>query len=113
PALIPVVHRGPAAPVENTGGEKKKAFEKKGFRLDEEFLKRFEFAVVGREVLDGRPSLIVDFKPAKEQPKPKDLKDRFINKVAGRLWFDEADAALVRAIVRLTDNITLVGGIIG
>lgn len=57
--------------------------------------------------------MIVDFHPAKEQPAAKDLKDRFINKAAGRLWFDEADAALVRANLRLTDNVTVVGGIIG
>jgi hypothetical protein len=90
-----------------------RAFEKSDFPLNEDLQKRFEFAVNGREELNGRPALIVDFQPAKEKLPERNLKDRFINKAAGRVWVDEADYALVKADLHLAERVNVVGGLVG
>ena len=90
-----------------------KAFDKKDFLVNGDLLQRFEFTVSGREVLNGRPALIVDFQPAKKQLPPRNLKERFINKAAGRVWVDEADYALVKVDLHLTEHVNVVGGLVG
>jgi hypothetical protein len=90
-----------------------KAFEKSDFALDGDLLSRFQFTLVGRETLRGRPALVVDFKPAAKQPPEKTLKDRFINKAAGRAWVDEEEYALVKANLRLTERVSVIGGLVG
>jgi hypothetical protein len=81
--------------------------------LNEDLLKRFDFTLSGREVVNGRPALIVDFKPASRKPPEKSIKDRFINKAAGRVWVDEADYAMVKADLHLTEKVNVVGGLVG
>ena len=90
-----------------------KAFEKSDFVPNGDLLGRFEFTVAGREVLNGRPALIVDFQPAEKKLPERNLKDRFINKAAGRVWVDEADYALVKADLHLTERVNVVGGLVG
>lgn len=90
-----------------------KAFEKNDFLLNGDLLKRFDFTVTGREILNGRPTLIVDFQPAKGKLPVRNLKDRFINKAAGRVWVDEVEYALVKADLRLTERVNVVGGLVG
>jgi len=90
-----------------------KAFEKSDFAPDSDLLGRFEFTVTGREVLNGRPALIVDFQPAEKKLPERNFKDRFINKAAGRVWVDEEDYALVKADLHLTEKVNVVGGLVG
>ncbi|MCU0782555.1 MAG: hypothetical protein MUF81_00630 [Verrucomicrobia bacterium] len=90
-----------------------KAFERNDFLLNGDLLKRFDFSVTGREILNGRPTLIVDFLPAKKPWPVRNLKDRFINKAAGRVWVDEGEYALVKADLRLTERVNVVGGLVG
>jgi len=40
------------------------AFDKKDLLVDDDLVNRFAFTVVGRETLNGRSAIIVDFKPA-------------------------------------------------
>jgi hypothetical protein len=54
----------------------------------------------------------VDFKPAGGKRPAPTLKDRFLNKAAGRLWLDEEEYALVKAEVHLTESINIVGGLV-
>jgi hypothetical protein len=98
---------------DRAGNSKTNSFDKKELLMSTNLLNRFSFTVTGREIVDGRPALIVDFKPkSKNLPEPT-LKDRFINKAAGRVWVDEAEAVLVKANVYLTEKVTLFGGIVG
>jgi hypothetical protein len=90
-----------------------KAFEESDFPLGEELLQRFEFVVAGRELINGRPAFILDFQPAKKRLPERGLKDKFINKTAGRVWVDEADAVLVKADLFLTEPVTVMGGLVG
>jgi hypothetical protein len=76
-------------------------------------VKRFQFTLVGRETLNGRPSLVVDFKPASGQLPVNSLADNFINKAAGRVWVDEEDYAITQAKVHLTRPVNVLGGLVG
>jgi hypothetical protein len=128
PALAPVAFR-PApsetkAEPEKSAGKKGavtdansnvrgKAFEKKDFALNDELLGRFQFTLAGRETVNGRPALVLEFKPRKSDLPERNIKDRFINKAAGRLWVDEGDSVLVKAAVHLTEKVNVVGGLVG
>jgi len=90
-----------------------KAFKKGDLVLTDDLISRFDFKVSGREVVNGRPALIVDFQPAEKNQPVRNLKDRFINKAAGRVWVDEADYALVKADLHLTERVNVLGGLVG
>jgi hypothetical protein len=74
---------------------------------------RLHFTIAGREMLNGRPSLVVEFKPTGSNLPASNFDDKFISKVAGRIWIDEEDYAIAQANVRLTEKINIFGGLVG
>jgi hypothetical protein len=78
-----------------------------------DLVKRFQFTLVGRETLNGRPSFVVDFKPASDDLPVKSFADNFINKTAGRVWVDEEDFAVAQAQLHLTEQVNVLGGLVG
>jgi hypothetical protein len=76
-------------------------------------IKRFRFKVVGREILNGRPTLVADFEPVSDHLPVNSLADKFINKAAGRVWVDEEDYAIAQAKLHLTKQVNVVGGLVG
>jgi hypothetical protein len=74
---------------------------------------RLHFTLVERAMLNGRPALVLDFEPAGNNLPVKNFADKFINKVAGRIWIDEEDYAIAQAKVHLTEKINIFGGIVG
>jgi hypothetical protein len=76
-------------------------------------VKRFQFSLIGREMLNGRPSLVVDFKPLNDDLPVKQFADKFINKAAGRVWIDEQDYAIAQAHLYLTQQVNVLGGLVG
>ena len=76
-------------------------------------LDRFDVTLVGRETNHGRATFIVDFAPKKMKLPEHTLKDKFINKAAGRVWLDAEDAAAVKAEMHLTERVTVLGGLVG
>ena len=114
PAATPARTPQKAQPASDTRSNGRgKAFEKDDFLVNGELVKRFEFTLVGRETINGRPALVVDFVPAKGKLPERNLKDKFINKAAGRVWLDEEDLAIAKAALRLTDRVNVVGGLVG
>jgi hypothetical protein len=83
------------------------------FLLNEDLVNRFQFTIAGRESLNGRPALVIDFVPANKQWPERNLKERFINKAAGRIWIDAADYSLVKADLHLTQQVNVGWGLIG
>lgn len=81
--------------------------------LNEDLVSRFVFTMVGRELLNGRPALVVDFVPANKKLPERNLKERFINKAAGRIWIDAADYSLVKADLHLTQQVNVAWGLVG
>jgi hypothetical protein len=92
---------------------KGKAFEKSDFPLTGEMLARFEYKMVGHENVNGRSAWVVDFKPAKGDLPEKSIKDKFINKAAGRVWVDAEDHAMVKADLFLSEPVNVAGGLVG
>jgi hypothetical protein len=66
------------------------------FRMD-------DIGVVGRETVDGRPTIIVSFVP-RPGYRPVTQGGKVIQKLAGRAWIDEADRQLVRLEAKLIDT---------
>ena len=72
-------------------------------------LARYDFQAVGREDVDGRPTLVFSFAPV---PGKRDLEADFVlRRLAGRIWVDEEERELVRAEIRNTDKIKLAFGL--
>src|SRR5258706_6614455 len=122
PRIIPAAYdvpAGPPAPASARGKQQvppksqDQAFEKHEFQLDEELLGRFDIKVVQREQMNGRDTLVVEFKPANKKLPTRDLKDRFINKAAGKLWVDESDWFITKADLHLIDAVNVMGGLVG
>jgi hypothetical protein len=74
---------------------------------------RFQFKLIGREVVNGRSSFIVDFKPKSDALPVNSLADKFINRAAGRVWIDEEDSAIAQARLHLTQQVNVFGGLAG
>ena len=90
-----------------------RAFEKRDFTLNADLLSRFHFTIVGRETVAGRPTLLLDLAPAAKPPPERNLKDRFINRAAGRVWVDEGDWLVRRVALHLTREVNVMGGLVG
>lgn len=103
----------PEAAGESKSSRRGQPGRKADFTVDREFLQRFQFTLAGREQVNGRPALILDFVPAAKRPPEHDLKDRIINKMAGRVWVDETEAVLVKADFHLTEKVNVVAGLVG
>jgi hypothetical protein len=67
------------------------------FRMD-------EIAVAGRESVDGRPTIVVEFAP-RPGFRPATQGGKVIQKLAGRAWVDEEDRQLVRLEAKLLDSL--------
>ena len=63
-----------------------------------------EFRIAGRELVDGRPAIVVEFEP-RPGFKPVTEGGQLIQKFAGKAWVDEADHQLVRLEATLLDSI--------
>jgi hypothetical protein len=90
-----------------------RAFSRADFPVDKQTLERFDFTLHGRETLGDRTVLVLDFVPAKKQPSPRGLKERLINRAAGRIWVDEQDWAVAKADLYLSEPVSVLGGVVG
>src|SRR6185369_13713805 len=111
PAVPPPVTKD--QPVSETHSNiRGKALKVKEFSIPD-LVKRFQFTLVGREMLNGRPTLVADFKPANDHLPVNSFADRFINKAAGRVWVDEEDFAIAQGQLHLTQQVNVLGGLVG
>lgn len=106
----PIVKEEPAS--ETHSNLRGKALKVKDYSIPN-IVKRFQFTLVGREMLNGRPALVVDFKPLNNHLPVNQFADQFINKAAGRAWIDEEDYAIAQAQLHLTEQVDVLCGIVG
>jgi hypothetical protein len=84
------------------------AREQVGVRLSQ-ILERFEFRTLAREQRAGREVLVLAFEP---RPGERDLdSDHVLRALAGTLWVDEQDRAVLRAEIRSTRGIEFALGL--
>ncbi|MEP6993269.1 MAG: hypothetical protein ABI968_02015 [Acidobacteriota bacterium] len=69
------------------------------FRMD-------EIAVAGRELVNGRPTIVVTFSP-RPGFRPVTAGAKVVQKLAGRAWIDEADRQLARLEATLVDSMAV------
>lgn len=112
PGKTPVAPATPNRPQTNASVAVK-SMNRKDFTIDKDLLTHFQFNILRREMLNGRPALVLDFKPVAKPPPVKGLKDHFLNKAAGRLWVDEVESVLVRTDVHLLQAVSIVAGLVG
>jgi hypothetical protein len=106
----PVVKEEPVS--ETHSNIRGKALKVKDYSI-QKLVERFQFTIVGRETLNGRPAIVVDLKPANDHLPVNSFADKFINKAAGRIWVDEEDYAVAQGKMHLTEQVNVLGGLIG
>ena len=74
-------------------------------------LKVATFTSPRREVLNGRPTLVFDYR-GDPHAQAKDLGDQIMRELAGTLWVDEHDDAIVRLNGTLQENFHVGGGLL-
>ncbi len=89
------------------------ALGKKEDLINPDLVKRYTLTIVGRQTFNGRPTVVVDFKPASSNLPVFNIKDRFLNCVAGRAWVDEAEYQLAKVDLHLTQKVSVLGGLAG
>jgi len=75
------------------------------------FLAMYEFEIVRREVLDGRPVILLTFQP-KPNYTPRESFDRILHHAKGKAWVSEEDYELARVEAELMDGLSFGGGIL-
>ncbi|HLZ54290.1 MAG TPA: hypothetical protein VKS19_07405, partial [Verrucomicrobiae bacterium] len=114
PIAAPKPDPGTAEAVSDTHSNVRgQQLKKSDILLNQDLVSRFVFTIVGRETLNGRPALVVDFVPANKNLPVRNFKERFINKAAGRIWIDAADYTLVKANLHLTQQVNVGWGLVG
>ncbi len=70
---------------------------------------RLQFRLLGEELLDGRPTFVVEFRP-KPNLVSKTIRDRVLNAFAGKAWIDVAEVQVRRIDGRLMTPVKVLGG---
>ncbi|MEP6800820.1 MAG: hypothetical protein ABJC07_02700 [Acidobacteriota bacterium] len=71
----------------------------------------YDIAVSGREILDGRPAIVLSFRP-RQKVEASGRTGRVLKALAGRAWIDEEDRQLVRVDAELVDNLSFGLGVL-
>lgn len=94
-------------------GKKEEKKNSRDLIVSEELIARYEFKVEKREIIEGRPTLVIIFKPRAVKLKADSMAEEVLNRLAGILWVDEEEAELIRADLQLGERVNLWGGFLG
>jgi len=89
-----------------SGRDPKKAVNRREAFVTKDVLERFEYQVLRRETVQGRPTVVVSFAP-KSGPDGGGIQDGLFSRLAGMVWVDEATGDVARLQVRLTSGFSL------
>ena len=78
-----------------------------------DLLTRYQFRLVERKPFNGRPACLITFRPANGKLPVKQLADKLMNQLSGKIWIDEQEFAIARVEVALNSEVTLWGGVLG
>lgn len=71
----------------------------------------YDIAVVGREVVDGRPTIVTSLTPRRNARTRSDA-GKFLKKMRGRAWINEADRQMVRVEMVAIEDVTFGFGLL-
>ena len=75
------------------------------------FLRACDFVSPRRERLEGRESIVFDFRP-RAGFKPKTREENLITKLVGVVWIDPLDKQVIRLEARLAEGFKMAGGLL-
>ncbi|HKQ38234.1 MAG TPA: hypothetical protein VJ063_09165, partial [Verrucomicrobiae bacterium] len=81
--------------------------------LTGDLVSRYRFELVREELLNGRRSYVLNFRPAAGELPVREMSDRFINNLRGVIWVDAEEYEIAKADLALQSEVTLWGGILG
>ncbi len=80
--------------------------------VNRELTSRYNFMLVGSEEIGGRAAYVLTFEPKSDHLPVKEMTDRLVNRLAGKVWVDAGQFEVAKAEVHLLDEVTLWGGLI-
>ena len=90
--------------------EKKRKEDKEGTEISP-FLKVCEFVSPRREMLEGRETIVFDFRP-RPGFRPQNREESLVSKLIGVVWIDPVDKQVIRLEARLAEGFKMVGGLL-
>lgn len=96
-----------------SGGKASRRDDNWGKYLTKELTGRFAFELVGTEMIAGRPAYVLTFEPKSEDLPVKEVTDRLVNRLSGKVWIDTREYEVAKAEISLLDEVTMWGGILG
>jgi hypothetical protein len=80
--------------------------------LTPDLLSRYTFRLAGEEVVNGRRSYVLTFRPKSDDLPVKQITDRVVNQLTGKLWVDAEDFEIAQARMWLLNDVTMWGGLL-
>ena len=90
--------------------EKKRKEGKEGTEISP-FLRACEFVSPRRELLNGRETIVFDFRP-RPGFRPQNREENLISKLIGVMWIDPVDKQVMRMEARLAEGFKMAGGLL-
>ena len=87
--------------------DRRKMAARKQALVTPELLAHYQFVVKQRVMINDRPTLVVTFRPKDGDLPSNSIEDRILNRLAGTLWVDEAEADTVRVRSNLVEPFSL------
>lgn len=81
--------------------------------LNDELMGRFDFALQAEKELGGRKVWILSFEPKLEDLPRNNFMDRFLNRLHGEIWVDQAESEVSFLEISLINQVKVWGGILG
>jgi len=78
----------------------------------DEILLAFDISMLGRDAVDGHPTIVLDLKPRRNY-KPKTSDAKVFPKIAARVWIHETEHEMVKFEATVIDDIKLGLGLLG
>jgi hypothetical protein len=80
--------------------------------LNEELVGKYEFVILGAEVVEGRPVYVLSFKPKSNNLPVRRKVDYVLNHIAGKVWIDQEDYEIAKAEIGLTESTQIWWGLL-
>ena len=81
--------------------------------LSPDVLARYDFQLLRVASVNGRPAFEIAFTGKNPPLATHSLADRFLNRLSGRIWIDQAEYEVAQADIRLASQLDILGGLVG
>ncbi len=96
-----------------TNGSRTRRDDNWGEYLNKELIARYHFELLGKENVAGRAAYVLKFKPKSDKLPVKQITDRLINRLGGKVWIDTREFEIAKADIDLIGEVTMWGGVLG